>query len=169
MMLVVPPYICTRTLHQKATHGLHAQWQYDRGDADCKTLTLKPYETAIADSADEQSAQGNENKGARWNVRLAAEESMNVELLMETTRPVTLVVPQDEEEGLPIDPWRKLKAYAPMYTTLIDPPYELPPYVLMVIVVVVLQSELFTLLMETLTSLAVVNPDELLLLKLPMP
>ena len=56
-----------------------------------------------------------------------------------------------------------------MYKTLIDPPYELPPYVLMDIVVVALQSELFTLLMETLTSLAVVNPDELVLLPLPMP
>ena len=45
-----------------------------------------------------------------------------------------------------------------MYTALIDPPYELPP------VVVALQLELFTLLMDTLTPLAVVNPDVLLLL-----
>ena len=54
-----------------------------------------------------------------------AEESANVELLMETTRPVTLVIPQVEEESgaLPA----LLQAYAPMCTTLIDPPYELPP------------------------------------------
>ena len=50
------------------------------------------------------------------------------------------------------------QVYAPMYTALIDPPYELPP------VVVALQLELFTLLMDTLTPLAVVNPDVLLLL-----
>ena len=48
-----------------------------------------------------------------------------------------------------------------MYTALIDPPYELPPPV-----VVALQLELFTLLMDTFTPLAVVNPDELLLLLL---
>ena len=66
MMLVVPPYTCTRTLHQRAAH---AQWQYDRGGADrknIKTLTLELYKaTVAADSADEcKSAQGNENKGA---------------------------------------------------------------------------------------------------------
>ena len=52
-----------------------------------------------------------------------------------------------------------------MYTALIDPPYELPPFPPEV---VALQLELFTLLMDTLTPLAVVNPDELLLL-LPNP
>jgi acetolactate synthase regulatory subunit len=34
----------------------------------------------------------------RENARLAAAELANVELLMETTRPVTLVVPQTEDE-----------------------------------------------------------------------
>ncbi len=47
-----------------------------------------------------------------------------------------------------------------MYTALIDPPYELAPFEPSV---VALQLTLFTLLMETLTSLAVVNPDALLL------
>ena len=50
-----------------------------------------------------------------------------------------------------------------MYTALIDPPYELPPYMPFV---VALQLELFTLLMDTFTPLAVVNPDALLLLLL---
>ncbi len=47
-----------------------------------------------------------------------------------------------------------------MYTALIDPPYELAPFEPSV---VALQLTLFTLLMETLTLLAVVNPDALLL------
>jgi hypothetical protein len=66
MMLVVPPYTCTRTLHERAAHAL---WQYDRGGADrknIKTLTLELNKaTVTADSANErESAQGNENKGA---------------------------------------------------------------------------------------------------------
>ena len=62
-----------------------------------KALTLEPNENSLADSADErESAQRNENKGT--NVRLAAEELANVELLTETTSPVTLVVPQDDED-----------------------------------------------------------------------
>ncbi len=36
--------------------------------------------------------------GQRENARLAAAELANVEPLMETTRPVTLVVPQTDEE-----------------------------------------------------------------------
>ena len=36
--------------------------------------------------------------GQRENVRLAASELANVELLMETTRPATLVAPQTDEE-----------------------------------------------------------------------
>ena len=36
--------------------------------------------------------------GQRENARLAAAELANVELLMETTRPLTLVVPQTEAE-----------------------------------------------------------------------
>ncbi len=43
-----------------------------------------------------ESAQGNENTGALLNVRLAAEELSNNELLIETTRPETLLVPQDD-------------------------------------------------------------------------
>ena len=82
---------------------------------------------------------------------------------METTRPVTLVVPQDdeEEEEADDDPSALLQAYEPTYTTLIDPPYELAP---MLPVVVALQPELFTLPMDTLTPLAVINPDVLLML-----
>ncbi len=82
---------------------------------------------------------------------------------METTRPVTLVEPQDEDEKARIDglgPAELLQAYAPMYTTLIDPPYELASAEP---VVVALQPELFTLLMDTLTPLTVVSPDVLLL------
>jgi len=83
---------------------------------------------------------------------------------MNTSRPVTSVVPQDDEDekklGSSYLPAR-LQAYAPMYTTLIDPPYELIPKEP---VVVALQPELFTLLMDTLTPLAVVDPDVLLLL-----
>ena len=51
-----------------------------------------------------------------------------------------------------------------MYTALIDPPYELPPYMPFV---VALQLELFTLLMDPFTPLAVVNPDALLLVFVP--
>jgi hypothetical protein len=87
-----------------------------------------------------------------FNIQLAAEELSNVELLSDTTRPVTLVVPQSVDDDA-----EELQAYAPMYTTLIDPPYELPT------VDVALQLELFTLLMDTLTPLAVVDPDVLLL------
>ena len=55
------------------------------------------------------------------NVRL--EESANTELLIETTRPKTLVVPQTEKvEGFMDDPKAMLQVYAPMCTTLIDPP-----------------------------------------------
>ncbi len=50
-----------------------------------------------------------------------------------------------------------------MYTALIDPPYEFAPFSPKV---VALQLKLFTLLMDTFTPLAVVNPDVLLLLLL---
>ncbi len=68
----------------------------------------------------------------RENARLVAAELANVELLMETTRPVTLVVPQTEDEAKEEDDNPRyasdlLQAYAPMYTALIDPPYKLPP------------------------------------------
>ena len=83
---------------------------------------------------------------------------------METTSPVTLVVPQDDEdEEENVDPSARFQAYAPMYTTLIDPPYEFFPREP---VAVALQPELFKLLMDTFTPLAVVNPDVLLLLSL---
>ena len=42
--------------------------------------------------------------GQRENARLAAAELANVELLIETTRPVTLVVPQTEETEEVDDP-----------------------------------------------------------------
>ena len=85
---------------------------------------------------------------------------------METKRPVTLVVPQtDEEEEEYDDPGERLQAYAPMYTTLIEPPYELLPKEP---VVVALQLELFTLLIDTRTPLAVVKPDVLLMLLLAL-
>jgi hypothetical protein len=89
---------------------------------------------------------------------------------METTRPVTIVEPQiDEEEEKGDDPGTTretlLQVYAPMYTALIDPPYELPPKMH---AVAALQLELFTLLMDTLTPLAVVNPDVLLLVLLKL-
>ena len=48
-----------------------------------------------------------------------------------------------------------------MYTALIVPPYELPPYPP---TVVALQLKLLTLLMDTFTPLAVVTADVLLLL-----
>ena len=92
----------------------------------------------------------------------------NLELLIDTTRPLTSVVPQDDcEKEENDDPSSKLQAYAPMYT-LIDPPYELAPCLP---VVVALQSELFTSLMDTRTPLAVVNPDVLttLLMTPPVP
>ena len=52
-----------------------------------------------------------------------------------------------------------------MYTALIDPPYELPPKYMPA--VVALQLELFTLLMDTFTPLAVVTADSLLLVFVP--
>ena len=113
---------------------------------------------------DRKSVQENASKRALQNVRLTAVELAKVELLIETTRPVTLVVPQtDKEEYEGNVPGEKLQAYAPMYTTLIEPPYELAPNMPFV---VALQSELFTFLMYTLTPLAVVNPHLLLLLLL---
>ena len=57
---------------------------------------------------------------------LVAEDAVNVELLMETTRPVALVTPQTADEVDDIDaefPVAKLHSYAPI-TTLRDPPYE---------------------------------------------
>ena len=63
--------------------------------------------------------------GQRENARLIAAELANVELLMETTRPVTLVVPQTDEEKEEDDgprPTCKLEAYPPRYTEN-DPPY----------------------------------------------
>ena len=51
-----------------------------------------------------------------------------------------------------------------MYTALIDPPYELAPNMP---AVVALQLELFTLLMDTFTPLAVVSADSLLLVFIP--
>jgi hypothetical protein len=74
-----------------------------------------------------------------------AVELANVELIQETTRPITLVAPQNEEETEEGDDpwyaWMLLQVYAPMYTALIDPPYELAPKKP---AVVALQSELFT-------------------------
>ena len=90
---------------------------------------------------------------------------------METTRSVTLVAPQTdkekngEEDDDPGYTRELLQVYAPMYTALIDPPYELPPQYMPA--VVALQLELFTLLMDTFTPLAVVTADSLLLVFVP--
>jgi len=62
------------------------------------------------------------------------EESVKVELLMETTRPVTLVVPQTDDPDVVLLPpplllkmlTLTLQAYPPRYNEN-DPPYELPP------------------------------------------
>ena len=66
--------------------------------------------------------------GQRENARLA--ELANVELLMETTRRVTLVVPQtaavNSDLLLLLLLKLKLLAYPPMYTEN-EPPYELAP------------------------------------------
>jgi hypothetical protein len=76
-------------------------------------------------------------------------------LLMNTLTPLAVVDP--EVLLLEPSPLRSnTQAYAPRYNEN-DPPYELP------LVVVALESELFTLLMKTLTPLAVVNPEVLLL------
>ncbi len=48
--------------------------------------------------------------GQRENARLAAAELANVEPLMETTRPVTLVVPQTDEEETESDDAGNAKA-----------------------------------------------------------
>jgi hypothetical protein len=56
-----------------------------------------------------------------------AEDAANLELLMETTRPVALVAPQTANEVDDIDPVvpeTALHSYVPI-TTLRDPPYEL--------------------------------------------
>jgi hypothetical protein len=56
-----------------------------------------------------------ETSGHCENVRLTAEELANFELPIDTTRPLTFVVPQfdsEEDEGdVPLD---ELQAYAPM-------------------------------------------------------
>ena len=49
------------------------------------------------------------------NVRLTAEELTNLELLIDTTRPLTFVEPQSDcEEEENDDPSEKLQVYAPM-------------------------------------------------------
>ena len=56
-----------------------------------------------------------ETSGHCENVRLTAEELANLELLIDTTRPLTSVVPQsDREEEEDDNPPVKLDAYAPM-------------------------------------------------------
>ena len=62
--------------------------------------------------------------GQRENARLAAAELANVEPLMDTTRPVTLVVPQTAAVN-PDLLLLLLLAYPPMYTEN-EPPCELP-------------------------------------------
>jgi len=55
-----------------------------------------------------------------------AEDAANLELLMETTRPVALVAPQTADEADELDaefPEAVLQSFAPI-TTLRDPPYE---------------------------------------------
>jgi hypothetical protein len=155
-----PPYTCAKTLHQRASH---AQQQYDRGGDNRKSTHIGARWRSTRSFCGMNTSQRREmnTSGQRENARLAAAELANVELLMETTRPVTMVVPHTEETEEGDDPWNArelLEVYAPMYTALIDPPYELPP------VVVALQLELFTLLMDTFMPLAVVNADALLLL-----
>jgi hypothetical protein len=84
-------------------------------------------------------------------------------LLMKTLTPLADVNP----DVLRTSPLPKLQAYPPRYNEN-EPPYELPPKEPPEDpVVVALQSELFTLLMKTLTPLADVNPDVLLTVTLP--
>jgi len=86
-------------------------------------------------------------------------------LLMDTLMPLAVVesvalLTMPMPLPLPMTP--KLQAYPPRYNEN-DPPYELAPYLLMPVVVAV-QPELFTLLMDTFTSLADALPLLLLLL-----
>ena len=111
-MLVAPPYTCAKTVRQSASH---AQRQYDPSGTDPKALTLEPDEPK--GYSDGHSARGTrvssgtlKTSGHCENVRLTAEESTNLELLIDTTRPLTFVVPQSDCE----DPTDELQVYAPM-------------------------------------------------------
>ena len=84
-MLAAPPYTCAKTSRHAVSH---AQRQYDAGGASFKALTLEP----------------------RSDELLTAEELANLELLIDTTRPLTSVVPQEEND----DSSAQLQAYAPM-------------------------------------------------------
>ena len=87
---------------------------------DPKALTLEPDEPK--GYSDGHSARGTrvssgtlKTSGQCGNVRLTAEELTNLELLIDTTRPLTFVVPQsDFEKEENDDPLEELQVYAPM-------------------------------------------------------
>jgi hypothetical protein len=98
-----------------------------------------------------------------------AEDEANVELLIETTRPVALVAPQTADEADELDatvPEAALQAYAPI-TTLRDPPYELSGYVVGPIPAT-LQFKKDEWLVDTRTPLAIVDPVVMVLMLVMM-
>ena len=91
-MLMAPPYTCAKTVRQSASH---AQRQYDTLGTDPKALTLEPAEPRGLSARGMRVRSGTlKTSGHCENVRLTAEESTNLELLIDTTRPLTSVVPQ---------------------------------------------------------------------------
>jgi hypothetical protein len=68
------------------------------------------------------------------------------------------------KENLNLSPGEKLQAVPPMYTTLIDPPYELAPNKVSPLVVTALQLKHAASRMLTLKPLAIVAPQMLLVL-----
>ncbi len=81
---------------------------------------------------------------------------------MLTLKPLAIVAPH---ELLLLDNSLSLQAYAPKYTTLIDPPYEFAALDTLLLLVKELQLEQGALLTPTLKPLAIVAPHELLLLE----
>ena len=117
---IEPPYTCAKTVRQSASY---AQRQYDSLGTDPKALTLEPNEPnfepyGFSASGTRVRSGTLKTSGHCGNVRLTAEELTNLELLIDTTRPLTFVVPQyDCEQGRltnPRHPADELQVYAPM-------------------------------------------------------
>jgi hypothetical protein len=108
-MLMAPPYTCAKTSSHSASHTYR---QYDAAGADHKALTLEPNEPPGASARRRRVRSGKlKQAGTVKNVRrLTMEELANLELLINTTRPLTSDCEEEEiDKNGP-----ELHAYAPM-------------------------------------------------------
>ena len=88
-MPMAPPYTCAKTSHHNASY---AHRLYDAAGADHKALTLEPNEAPARRTRVRSGIL--KQVGTLKNVRPTAEELANLELLIDTTRPLTAVVKQ---------------------------------------------------------------------------